>query len=151
MSSDFAAITSITAIFVSIGSFCLGLLNRKEQQASLLLSKKTELTTRLIEANGKFGHLAMLYAQKILFLTTSDGEVVNPQEVERARNNMTIAKEKSEEMSREHIELLESESFSLAYLERRLSLVGSYLAHATAELSKEQEVFSELKGSNRTI
>ncbi|GAB3672246.1 hypothetical protein [Salinisphaera aquimarina] len=119
MSSIFTAVLSIVAIAISLASLRLGFTNRNEQRAALVLSKKTELTNKLIETNGKYGHLAMVYAQKILFLT-SNAEAHDAEEVERARSNMEIAKQKSEQMLQEHAELLESDNISLTHLEKRL-------------------------------
>jgi hypothetical protein len=82
------------AFVVSAISLVLGWKNRVDQRAVALLSKKTELLTKLVEAEAIFRHLAMIYAQKLL-LIRGRGGIEDVHEAARIKANLNLVWEQS--------------------------------------------------------
>ncbi len=135
------------ALLISLGSVILGLWNRAEQRRFLLLSKKTEVLTKLVEARAKLNHLTMIYAQNLQFIQhMGSPESLGP-EAARIRNNLDLIIEKSSIAESNYNLLINIKTSNIEELEKWITVANSFIVHATEELEKEQKVFHDLRQS----
>lgn len=132
------------AFIVSLISLGLNWRNRIDQRTSTLLSKKTELLTKLVEAKGLFGHLALIYAQKLLLIRDRD-ESEHADEAERIKNNLDLVLEQSGNAEAQYNALRDFAPKDIVEWEDMLVTANFFITHSKKELEKEQDAFNDLR------
>lgn len=133
-----------SALIVSLVSLALNWKSRLDQQAAARLSKKTELLTKLVEAKAAFGHLAMIYAQKLMLIRERGGPE-HEREAERVKSNLDLILEQSRNTDAQYNALRGEIPKDIPAWEDMLLTANSFIAHSKEELDKEQEAFNDLR------